>query len=411
MNATTRAARREDRAAIVALIGAMGGHGDILERSDPLAVLRHVTASPCSRALVAERDGALVGVAVVTALTTALYDRREAWLEVMAVAPDARRSGVGAALLAAVEREALVLGCTALTLESSMWRDGAHAFYHGQEFAEIAPARRFVRAIDAARTTVQEQFLAAAGRAATGVMHAIAGLERDPDAGRGADGAPTTAADAAAEDAILVALGGLSIPIVSEEAGILGGPLQPGGLWVCVDPLDGTRNFRAGFPAYATSMALVSGSRPIAAFVGDLVTGRRYHACEGQGAFRDGMRVSARRGPLVGAPSPEPGVAPPPVPPGAERVRMSGSTVSDFVRVADGSLAAFVALDRAVTHVHDLAAAYLLVREAGGVVFDADGDEPKLVPNPKATYRVVAAADADLAYQLCGVRPRERATP
>ena len=406
MNVITRPARPQDRAAIVDLIAAMGGHGDVLERTDPLSVLRHVAAAPNSRAIVAERDGAIVGVTILTALTTALHDRREAWIEVMAVAPDARRSGIGAALLAAVEREALVLGCTAITLESSMWRDGAHEFYHANEFAEIAPARRFVRAIDAARSDAQEQFLDAAGRAATGVMHAIVGLENEPNAGQGADGAPTTAADAAAEDAILVALDSLSIPIVSEEAGVLGGPLQPDGLWVCVDPLDGTRNFRNGFPAYATSMALVSGSRPIAAFVCDLVTGRRYHAREGHGAFRDDVRVRTRRGPLVGTPSPEPGMPAPSVTPGAERLRISGSTVSDFVRVADGSLGAFIALDRAVTHVHDLAAASLLVREAGGVVLDAQGEEPKLVPNPKAVYRVVAAADAELAEAITGVRAR-----
>lgn len=55
-------------------------------------------------------------------------------------------------------------------------------------------------------------------------------------------------------------------------------------LWV-VDPLDGTSNFRAGFPVYATTLCLLKGGRAIYGAVYDPVRNELFHAQRGQGAF------------------------------------------------------------------------------------------------------------------------------
>jgi len=110
--------------------------------------------------------------------------------------------------------------------------------------------------------------------------------------------------------------------------------------------------------------------------------------------------VHARRGELIALPSPE-GVddlvRPRRV---GHRARISGSCAIDLCRVADGSLSAFVALRRPVAHAHDLAAPLAILHAAGATVRDAAGNVPRLVPDPSRAYRIVVAADEELAERL-----------
>jgi 3'(2'), 5'-bisphosphate nucleotidase len=390
-----------DRAAIGALIAAMGGHDDVRERGGSLDSYAALLASPDVRVLVAERDTGVVGVATVHARLSLLSDRREAWLGALAVAPESRADGVGGALLAAVEREAAALGCASIVLEASTMREQAHAFYLANGFDESRPARRFERPVHVAGETLTERFLAAAARAATRVAHAVAGRAVAHAVGIGADGAPTEDADDAAERAALSELLPLGVPIVSEEAGLVGAAhVDPDQPWISLDPLDGSRNFVSGYPMYAVSIGLVQRGRPTAGLVADLVTGMRWAASAGDGATLNGKPIRSRRGPLGAIPSPLPGVTAIPALPGIARVRISGSTASDLARVGDGSLAVFYALDRAVVHVHDLAAAMIIVEEAGGCIVDRSGARPVLVPDAAVCLDVVAACDRELARTL-----------
>ena len=55
-------------------------------------------------------------------------------------------------------------------------------------------------------------------------------------------------------------------------------------LWV-VDPLDGTSNFRAGFPVFSLTLALFAQGRVIAGLVFDPLRDELFHAQLGQGAY------------------------------------------------------------------------------------------------------------------------------
>lgn len=399
-NTLLRPASAHDNAAIAALLRAMGGHDDVGVAAG-LRSLAAVLAAPEYRVIVAERDGSVVGFAALQARTSPLDDRREAWLAALAVTPDLRGDGVGLALLGASEREAARLGCAAIVLESSAWREYAHAFYLANGFTEKPPARRFERGVTPNGTSAIDRFLDAASRAASAIAVAIAGRGAQTSVGIGADDAPTEDADDAAERAAFAELLPLGHPIVSEEAGLVGAdavdPAQP---WISLDPLDGSRNFVAAYPAYATSLALVQAGRPLAALVVDLAGNHRWEARANGGATLDGRPIRTRRGPLAAIPSPLPGTTRLRSLPGIERLRIGGSTASDLCRVGDGSLAAFYALDRAVVHVHDLAAAMLVIEEAGGAVVDGAGARPTLVPDARIVLDVVAAADAAYAREL-----------
>ncbi len=201
----------------------MGGHDDVAANSDPLRHLATLLRRSDARVVVAESEGRVVGFAEVQARPTSIGDAYEAWLGALAVEPDCRGRGIGSALLAAVDEAARELGCSRIELESSEWRDEAHAFYRERGYDERTPARRFRRQVPERRhASLEERFLDAAARAATGVAAAIVDLGGLDAVGMGADGAPTEAGDRAAERAAVEALLPLGIPIVSEERGLIG---------------------------------------------------------------------------------------------------------------------------------------------------------------------------------------------
>ncbi|MGP6192079.1 MAG: inositol monophosphatase family protein [Vulcanimicrobiaceae bacterium] len=400
-----------DRSAILELALAMGGHEDLQAHVAPMRRLAALLRRSDVRVLVAECDEHVVGFAEVHRRTTTLGDCTEAWLGALAVGPELRGHGIGRALLAAVDDAARELGCTRIEVESSQWRGATHAFYRSSGYVERRPAARFRRTVKARGSAPLEvRFLDAAALAASAVAAALEDFERAEAVGLGADGLPTEAADAAAERAAVAALETLGVPIVSEESGAIGRGPQEGEPWIALDPLDGSRNFRAGYPPYALAIGLVQDGAALAGFVCELVSGRRWSAVSGCGARADGRRIGACRTPLVGLPSPVRGTAVglPHAHEDFERVRISGSTATDLCRVADGSLGAFVALDRAVVHVHDLAGALAIVEEAGGAILDRARLTPRLVPDPRLTYDVVAAADRSLANELLEAEPNVR---
>ncbi|RMD89736.1 MAG: 3'(2'),5'-bisphosphate nucleotidase CysQ, partial [Alphaproteobacteria bacterium] len=147
-------------------------------------------------------------------------------------------------------------------------------------------------------------------------------------------------------------------------------------LWV-VDPIDGTRAFLRGQAEFAVSVALVEGDRPLLGAVLQPVTGTLYRAVRGQGATSDHhpLRVSARTE-LEGCQI----FADPaffrarrhwPVPWPDMDYRRVPSLALRLALVAAGRADAMVSIGR--KHDWDLAAADLIVEEAGGRVVDATG--------------------------------------
>ncbi len=82
------------------------------------------------------------------------------------------------------------------------------------------------------------------------------------------------------------------IPILAEEAGASGGPVEE--LEWVVDPIDGTVNFAHGLPMFAVSIGLEQRGQPVVGVVAAPALGWTFWGRRGGGAFHDEnpMRVS-----------------------------------------------------------------------------------------------------------------------
>jgi myo-inositol-1(or 4)-monophosphatase len=179
---------------------------------------------------------------------------------------------------------------------------------------------------------------------------------------------------------------------LSEESADDSARLAARRVWI-VDPIDGTRGFIAGLPDWAISAALVEDGRPVAAALFAPVSDELLVAVAGQGATRNGQAVSATAGDrLEGA-----RVAGPDrrldrltaIAPGIEQMSKVHSLALRLARVAIGSLD--VALAGPNSHDWDLAAADLLVHEAGGALTSLDG-RPPVYNRPNPVHAALFAA-------------------
>ena len=145
-----------------------------------------------------------------------------------------------------------------------------------------------------------------------------------------------------------------------------------------VDPIDGTRGFAAGDPCFSICVALVVGGRPFFGIVRAPALDQIFVATAGGGARCNGAPISVSdRRELAGArlSAPEPM---------ASDLRRSGlsfrlqprlpSLAMRLLRVADGEFDAALARKNACDW--DIAAADLILHEAGGVLTDFSGRTP-----------------------------------
>ncbi|MEP9378931.1 3'(2'),5'-bisphosphate nucleotidase CysQ [Aquabacter sp. CN5-332] len=160
---------------------------------------------------------------------------------------------------------------------------------------------------------------------------------------------------------------------LSEESADSPDRLSRRRVWV-VDPIDGTRAFMAGGEDWAVSAALVEDGRPIAGALFAPVTDELFVAAKGRGATRNGARIAASDRPsLDGATISGPGFLLDRVARTAAISRMPRvrSLALRLTRVATAELD--LALASGNSHDWDLAAADLLVHEAGGALTGYDG--------------------------------------
>jgi myo-inositol-1(or 4)-monophosphatase len=267
-------------------------------------------------------------------------------------------------------------------------------------------------------------------RAAHAAREAVGGLTstaaRSVSYGEGEGGDTTLAVDRAAEDAVFSALSSLGAPlvVVSEERGevSLNGGNEGGSVRVVVDPVDGSMNAKRGLPFACVSIAVAAGSRMAdveVGFVAELDPPRDWWAVRGQGAFLEGVRYeTADISPQCD--EPPGGRRLPPLTPGplevlgletarpalvagaaeaiaqleARRLRVLGSVAAAMCLVAAGRLDAMITL-REVRSV-DVAAAQLIVKEAGGAVALPGGDALDL----SLRTRAAAARDRYILERL-----------
>ena len=222
---------------------------------------------------------------------------------------------------------------------------------------------------------------------------------------RGEGGDMTMVLDRLAEEIVLEELAAAGEPLtaISEERGVV--ELNGGGPpFVVIDPVDGSLNAKRRLPFYALCIAFAGGEFMADvdfAYVFDLATGEEWWAERGGGTFVDGRRLAlleprerfeivgleTARPELIGEHSEQIARIP------SNRVRSLGSVALSMCFVADARMDGMLTL-RQVRSV-DVAAAQLIVREAGGVVaFPDAGDNPGLGLDMRS--RVVAAGPAGI---------------
>ncbi len=104
------------------------------------------------------------------------------------------------------------------------------------------------------------------------------------------DRTPVTDADTTVEEAIRAQLQATfpADSVLGEEGG---GTLGGGRTWI-IDPIDGTKNFLRGMPAWGTLIALVDAGKPVVGVASAPALNRRWWAAAGAGAFtNDGRRL------------------------------------------------------------------------------------------------------------------------
>jgi myo-inositol-1(or 4)-monophosphatase len=154
--------------------------------------------------------------------------------------------------------------------------------------------------------------------------------------------------------------------------------------WI-VDPIDGTTNFAHNFPVYCVSVALWERRQPKVAVVIEVNRNEEFTAVAGQGAFLNGKKISVSdtsnpRDGFVGTGFPYNDLSL--VDPylklfrklmeELQGIRRPGAATFDLCCVACGRFDGFFEYS---LHAWDVAAAALIIREAGGVVTDWKGEE------------------------------------
>jgi myo-inositol-1(or 4)-monophosphatase len=214
--------------------------------------------------------------------------------------------------------------------------------------------------------------------------------------------------DTAAEEAALRVIG-TRFPdhaIIAEESGASGLSHVAGARWVwTIDPIDGTHNYAMQLPFWCTAVAVADATtgEVEVGVVFDALHDELFGATRGGGAYLNGkpMRISQKSrledAMLACDIGYEPEVAArmmalaARVQPHVKRLRLLGSAVLAMAYVAAGRFDAYYHLS---LQPWDIAAASLLVREAGGVITDWDG-----MPI-RATRTSAVAAAVDLQPRL-----------
>jgi myo-inositol-1(or 4)-monophosphatase len=190
--------------------------------------------------------------------------------------------------------------------------------------------------------------------------------------------------DEAAEDAIIRVLKE-AYPdhgVLAEESGYRQKDAEY--LWV-IDPLDGTTNFLHGFPQYCVSIGLMHKGKPTQAVVLDPNRNELFTATRGAGAYLNDRRIRVSKidrmeGALIGTGFPFKVIDRVDeylrmlrnVMKATSGVRRPGAAALDLAYVACGRLDGF--WERGLSP-WDMCAGVLLIREAGGLVGDFQGNE------------------------------------
>jgi myo-inositol-1(or 4)-monophosphatase len=233
---------------------------------------------------------------------------------------------------------------------------------------------------------------------------------QQPNLGIGAGGDPIRRVDLAAENAItrILKIHLRSFTLISEESGLRKIGKNPDECYVTIDPIDGTTNVFRGIPFYATSIAVSSQASlktVHSALVADLFHDVTYTAQKGKGAWRNGKRISPSTNTSLSE-----GVI------GLDlnsyrikhlaqrlinlieqtkHIRHFGANALELCYVADGTTDAFIDI-RGKLRTTDMAAAWLIVNEAGGKITSPDGEPLDVELDPKQKVEFIATPNSEV---------------
>jgi myo-inositol-1(or 4)-monophosphatase len=245
--------------------------------------------------------------------------------------------------------------------------------------------------------------------------------EPQPDLGRGAGGDPMKPVDLAAEKAIVEILRqhGVSFTLISEESGVKEFGEKPQQCYVTVDPIDGTTNLVRGLPFYASSIAISTKpalSTVFAALVTDLFHNTTYTALEGKGAHRNGKKITpsaltSLEEAVIGLDLNSYNVKE--IAPQltnliqkTKHIRHFGANALELCYVADGLTDAFVDI-RGKLRVTDIAAGFLIVKEAGGTITAPEGYALDVKLDPKQKIKFIASGNRQIHKTILSlVKPK-----
>ncbi|MFX1597584.1 MAG: inositol monophosphatase family protein [Promethearchaeota archaeon] len=226
--------------------------------------------------------------------------------------------------------------------------------------------------------------------------------------------------DEAAEKVIIETLHQYGVPtyLISEELGerYIGG--EKAEISLVVDPIDGSKNAISGIPFYSTSLALgkYRADQKIDSLslgvVKNLVSGETFHAIKGDGSFWNNKKIitskdkrfdealvsfyayrysrfDSRHYELCRF----------------VKTRTLGSEALEICYVAKGSLDACIDV-RGYSRVVDIAAAKIILEEAGGIFTDLQGKEHEVGLSPKDGFSFIAASNKNILTQILGVFSR-----
>jgi myo-inositol-1(or 4)-monophosphatase len=229
--------------------------------------------------------------------------------------------------------------------------------------------------------------------------------------GRGAGGDISRRIDVVAEAAVMeiVKKHNFNPTIVAEESGTING--EDDGFLI-MDAIDGTTNASRAIPFYCCSLAYakdVKLASVIDSAIIDLSRGDLYHASDQRGAFINNTQIQVAADSenlddiLVGLnlSGASPGVMMSllKVISNVNHIRQFGANALELCYLARGFLDAYIDI-RGKIRATDLAAAYLIVKEAGGKLYSTDGLKLDSEIDNKARISFLAVSSDEIFARL-----------
>jgi myo-inositol-1(or 4)-monophosphatase len=228
-----------------------------------------------------------------------------------------------------------------------------------------------------------------------------------PNLGIGAGGDPIKQIDLTAENAITNTIKHhkISFTLISEESGVKKYGKSPNQHYVTADPIDGTTNLMRGIPFYATSIAI--STKPTlntihTALVADLSHNITYTAQKEKGAHCDNKKITPSKKEsleeaVIGmdlntykiqkiAPQLTSLIQK------TKHIRHLGANALELCYVADGTTDAFIDI-RGKLRTTDMAAAWLIIQEAGAKITTPERRPLTTTLDPKQKVEFIAAAN------------------